>query len=277
MLPLVRMMGGLAVPTQNNICYYGGETIFYRTSLSGDWAKWDGTIVTVGDAGSPAGGAPYDYSSLETAIDSTSGDVAFMCHTLSATDTWVNGVYTNGRQFLIKGCSCLGTELPFAMRTPNPPGGFQFNSAGGETHIFENLNMRAQENWYAMFEMGRNSTEKIYVNKCRVWGTGDTYMFDFYKNGQPFKGTFKITYSRVERGYTTTIDHGDGSGASRAQYEKLWAYNNGEGNIHCHSCANLPDPYDYMQSASDPVASGYGHNVGNGDLDYYLIGFGPTP
>ena len=277
MLPLVRMMGGVSGAVQHNLCYYAGEDIYYRTDFTDPWTKWTGTVVTVGDANSPVGGAPYDYSSLEDAIDGTSGDVAFMCHTI-ADDPWTNGVYTGTRQFLIKGISCLGTELPHNFRTPNPPGGFQFNGVSGELCIFENIGMRAQENWYAVLEMGRNSTNRIYVNKCRVWGTGDTYMLDFYKNNQPFKGVFEMTYCRLERGYTTIIDHYDGTGATKAALRNVWCYNNGEGNYNCYSCAAQPDPLDIMQTnvSADALAAGYGQNVGAGDLDYYKIGFGPS-
>lgn len=272
MLPLVKMMGGgPAGPTQDTICYYAGEDIYYKFGIDDTaWKKWTGTVVTVGNASSPAGGAPYDYSSIEDAADDNAGDVAIMAHWLGVDDAWTNGFYTYERNMIIKGVGCVRT-LEHRSRNPNPPDGVQFNGSTGNFFIGEAWHHRSQENWYSAFAFGRESNMRVYLNKMDIYGTGDTYMLDFYKNNQAWRGTCEITYCRLSRGYTTIIDHYDGSTPNKASIRKCWHYNNGQGNYLCYSCAAAPDPLDYMESLTNPSGSGYGYDAGD-----YIVKFGPS-
>lgn len=269
MLPLVRMMGGVSGPTQDMICYYAGQDIYYRlTRDSSDWIKWTGNVYTVGAAGSPAGGAPYDYSNLETAFDSTSGDCAFICHYNSVREVWSNGFLTAGRNILIKGVDCTGNHTPFKSNNPNPPDGIQVNGTSGELLICEGWWHYSGENWYSAVAMGRNSNQTVIISKCRFHGAASSYMIDFYKNNQPWKGVCKIEQCLIGREYTTYIDHGDGTGSTDAAVYRTRYYNSGEGSYRCYSCARPPNPHDYVQSDVD--VENYGVNYGE-----YFIKFGP--
>ena len=273
MAPFTPMLVGSSTgsPTQTNLTYYNGEDIYWRTDLSASWSLWTDPVVKCGDGGSPVAGAPYDYVNVEDAIAATSGNLAILQH--NVTDNVIVAEMRLGtRTILIKGVGS-GSEIPARIRNPNDD---MFDFEDASTLVVENMRLHSSENFRSVFALGRNLTNEVYINKSQIYGTGDQYMVDFYKGDQAFKGVFKSWYCRFERAFTTFIDHGDGSGASTAEIRNMWHYNNGNGTYRCYSCGSAPSPLDYTETTSDPAGSGYGYNVGTGDLDYYLIGFGPS-
>ena len=102
----IPLAGAAAVgPTQDQLDYYADEDVYYRIDQGSDvWTKWEGSIVTVGCAGSPAGGAPYDYDSIETAFNDTApNDVIILAHYMSTPPVIVNPMYILNRTVIIKG------------------------------------------------------------------------------------------------------------------------------------------------------------------------------